>query len=237
MHILLIIALCTLVGLVMLRAWPSLDTKQKTQWALVTTAVMLGALALTGRMHWLGVLVAGLAASLRGLIPVLIRLLPLLQQQLQRHSFSSKDQQEQESEVNTDILSMRLHHETGEISGKVLSGPFSGKQLNNLTLSQCQQLLNYCEEEDQDSVDLLNAYLEQRFGESDASADHEETKNDSSIEMNNHEALAVLGLEEGATREEIIAAHKKLIQKMHPDRGGSTYLASKINQAKDILLG
>jgi len=237
MHILLIIAFCTLVGFVMLRAWPSLDTKQKTQWALVTTAVILGALALTGRMHWLGVLVAGLAASLRGLIPVLIRLLPLLQQQFQRHSFSSKDQQEQESEVNTNILSMRLNHETGELSGEVLSGPFSGKQLNNLTLSQCQQLLNHCEEEDQDSVDLLNAYLEQRFGESYGSADHEETKSGSSIEMNNHEALAVLGLEEGATREDIIAAHKKLIQKMHPDRGGSTYLASKINQAKDILLG
>ena len=236
MHILLIIAFCTLVGLVMLRAWPSLDTRQKTQWVLVTTAVILGALALTGRMHWVGVLVAGLAASLRGLMPVLIRLLPLLQQQLQRHSFSSKDQQEQESEVNTNILSMRLNHETGELSGEVLSGPFSGKQLNNLTLTQCQQLLNDCEEEDQDSVDLLNAYLEQRFGESYGSADHEETKNDGSVEMNSHEALAVLGLEEGAAREEIIAAHKKLIQKMHPDRGGSTYLASKINQAKDILL-
>lgn len=237
MHILIIGIFCILAGLTMLRAWPSLNKKQKTQSVLISTAVILGALALTGRMHWLGVVVAGLAASLRGLLPVLIRLLPMLQQQLQRHFFSSKDQQEHESEVKTNILSMQLNHETGELSGKILSGPFSGKQLKHLTQTQCQQLLNYCEEEDQDSVDLLNAYLEQRFGESDASADHDEAKSDSSTEMNSHEALAVLGLEEGATREEIIAAHKKLIQKMHPDRGGSTYLASKINQAKDMLLG
>jgi hypothetical protein len=237
MPILLIVTFCTIAGLLLLRAWPSLDTKQKTQWVLVSVAALLGVMAITGRMHWIGVLVAGLAASLRGLIPVLIRLLPLLQQQFQRHSFTSKTQQEQESEVNTAILSMRLDHETGELSGEVLSGPFSGKQLNTLTLTQCQQLLNYCEQEDQASVDLLNSYLEQRFGEPYASADQEDTKHSSSIEMNTREALDVLGLEEGATREEIMSAHKKLIQKMHPDRGGSTYLASKINQAKDILLG
>ena len=237
MLFLLIAALCTLAGLLLLRAWPSLDNKQKIQWSLLTIAAVLGLLAITGRMHWLGVLVAGLAASLRGLIPVLIRLLPLLQQQLKRHTFTSKTKSNQESEVTTDILSMRLNHETGELSGEVLSGPFSGKQLNNLTQSQCHQLLSYCEQQDQESVDLLNAYLEQRFGEPYCSDNQEGSTHDNSLEMNTSEALAVLGLEEGATREEIISAHKKLIQKMHPDRGGSTYLAIKINQAKDILLG
>ncbi|MBL4608512.1 MAG: hypothetical protein JKY01_11890, partial [Pseudomonadales bacterium] len=166
MHILLIVTLCALAGLFLMRAWPSLDKKQKTQWVLVVSAGLLGVLAVTGRTHWLGAVIAGLAASLRGFIPVLIRLLPLLKQQLQRHSFTKKPQQEQGSAVNTDILCMQLDHESGELSGEVLSGPFAGKQLHALTLTQCQKLMNYCEQEDQASVDLLNAYLEQRFGDS-----------------------------------------------------------------------
>ena len=54
--------------------------------------------------------------------------------------------------------------------------------------------------------------------------------------MSVDEAFAVLGLKKGATKEQIISAHRKLMQKMHPDRGGSDYFAAKINLAKKILL-
>ena len=55
--------------------------------------------------------------------------------------------------------------------------------------------------------------------------------------MSREEALAILGLREGASKDEILAAHKRMMQKLHPDRGGSDHLAAQINQAKETLLG
>lgn len=53
--------------------------------------------------------------------------------------------------------------------------------------------------------------------------------------MTRPEALAALGLEEGATPQEVKAAYRRLMLKVHPDQGGSEYLATKLNQAKDLL--
>ncbi len=54
--------------------------------------------------------------------------------------------------------------------------------------------------------------------------------------MSEEEALSVLGLEAGAGPQEIRAAHRKLISQLHPDRGGTDYLAAKINEARDYLM-
>jgi len=55
--------------------------------------------------------------------------------------------------------------------------------------------------------------------------------------MSAEQAREVLGLKPDCTKDEIIQAHRRMMQKVHPDRGGSDYLASQINTAKDVLLG
>jgi len=96
--------------------------------------------------------------------------------------------------------------------------------------------LKYCQQEDIDSARLLMSYL-QRNRQGNWSENNQYSQSAPSSNLDRKEALAVLGLEEGASKKDIITAHRKLMQKIHPDRGGNDYLAAKINQAKDLLLG
>jgi hypothetical protein len=129
---------------------------------------------------------------------------------------------------------MILDHESGDMSGEVLDGDFSGRQLDELDQTELDQLMAWCNERDADSARLLDSYLQRRFGER---SQHQKPPSSGGGNMNRAEAFAVLGLSEGADREQIITAHRSLMQKLHPDRGGNDYLAAKLNQAKDTLLG
>ena len=97
---------------------------------------------------------------------------------------------------------------------------------------------------DEDSARLLESYLDRRFGDSwraddEASAGGEESEEQANAggPLTESEALDILGLKPGATQDEIIQAHRRMMQKVHPDRGGSNYLAARINEAKACLLG
>ena len=199
---------------------------------LGVAAVIVIGLTLTGRMHWIGAALTGLLVILRQSLPTLIRLFPMLAAM----RGSGAPSQGQSSTVETAILRMQLDHDSGDLQGEVLKGSFQGWRLAEMDRRQLEELLDYCRAKDNDSVQLLDSYLQQRFPGEAHGRQQQEAPGDSGGNMGRSEALAVLGLAEGATEEDIVAAHRKLMQKLHPDRGGNDYLAAKINQAKDLLL-
>jgi hypothetical protein len=141
------------------------------------------------------------------------------------------------SAVQTRFLRMTLDHDTGAMSGEVLEGRFRGRQLDELEPEALLQLLAECREDPQ-SAAVLEAYLDRTYGPEwrDQARRAEQSAPPETGRMSRDEAYEILGLQPGATPDEIRAAHRQLMQKFHPDRGGSTYLAAKINQAKDLLL-
>ena len=140
----------------------------------------------------------------------------------------------QRTETHTAYIEAWIDHASGEVGGRVVQGKFAGRLLDGLGTAELLALRSECAS-DPDSLCILEAYLDRRLG-----ADWREASppppSEQSTSMGRAEALAVLGLAEGATAEDIRAAHRRLIQRVHPDVGGSADLAARINRAKDILL-
>ena len=138
----------------------------------------------------------------------------------------------------TNWVEMQLDHETGAMNGMVLKGPHAGDAArSDRSRGDSGALWRSGSGQDQESARLIEAYLDRRFGSEWRSEPAENTASPRRETMSRDEAFKILGLKEGATEEEIRNAHRRLMMQIHPDRGGSDYLAAKINQARDILLG
>jgi hypothetical protein len=138
------------------------------------------------------------------------------------------------STARSAMIEMRLDHDSGVMSGAVLAGAFSGRPLENLARPDLLTLRDELARDDPDGLSLLEAYLDRRFaGWREANEGEGQRRPGSS--MTRREAHEVLGLAEGASEEEIVRAHRTLMKKFHPDHGGSTARAARINQAKDVL--
>jgi hypothetical protein len=217
-----------------------------TLYLAVLAGLLMLFLGLTGRLH-------PLFAVIGAMLPFAARLLPWIGRGTQAFSLFKYFQGlaagsgpaptgPPQSEIKTRFLHIILVHSTGMMDGKVLEGTLQGSDLSNLSLEQLLFLLDECRV-DGDSLNVLQAYLDRQHegwreqyggkgGGKDAGGNGVASGN-----LTRQQAYEVLGLDSGASREEIINAHRKLIQKMHPDRGGSTYLAARINEAKDQLMG
>jgi hypothetical protein len=143
----------------------------------------------------------------------------------------------QASRVRSHYLDMMLDHDSGDLSGQIVAGPFAGRNLGEFDLPQLTAMIAGF---DAESVALLESYLDRRFpawrqnAQGDAAGGQGRAA--SSGKMTDEEAYQILGLQPGAGRDEIGRAHRALMKKLHPDQGGSTYLASRVNEAKDTLL-
>jgi hypothetical protein len=149
----------------------------------------------------------------------------------------------QKSGVRTDTIEMVLDHDSGSMEGRCLRGRFAGRELASLREGELLQLLDEIGAADSQGAALLEAYLDRRCRgwrerrSAGGSKEERRQSRDRNGRMDRKEAYDVLGLKPSASEAEIRAAHRRLMMKLHPDQGGSTYLASRINEAKDALLG
>jgi hypothetical protein len=143
------------------------------------------------------------------------------------------------SRVESQYLVMSLDHDSGTIDGSVKAGAFTGRRLGDLSLPDLLALLQEMRPTDSDGVALLEAYLDRaKPGWRDGGEDRAKPGGTASPgTMGREEAFAVLGLATGASEAEIREAHHRLMLKVHPDHGGSDYLAARLNEARDVLLG
>lgn len=141
------------------------------------------------------------------------------------------------SDIETPYLRMTLEHDSGVLRGTVLQGAFEGRNLEELSLDDLVDLLHECRVNDPQSATVLETYLDRVHGaEWRGAGSGEGAGAAAGGAMTRDQAYEVLGLKPGAAEDEIRDAHRKLLMANHPDKGGSTYLAAQINQAKDVLL-
>lgn len=223
------LVLAILYGLVRLIATADPRTLARiSRYVIAFGLIGLGGLLVVARQFFLGVpvLAVGIAALFRGRIGGL-------------DLGAGRKSEGKASRVASRFVEASLDHDSGRLGGRVIEGTFAGRGLDDLDEADLMALLREASA-DPDSAALVEAYLDRRFplwredGQEDAGAGAGGPADAGA--MTDKQAYEVLGLSPGASEAEIRAAHRRLLKGVHPDRGGSTFLASRINLAKDRLL-
>jgi hypothetical protein len=239
----LVFGILSLGGLLLLANWFASAEPREVKRVLKFVLFLLGAAFLL----WLVLGGARILAAL--LAPLLLPLLFNARGILNRFKSMTGPRAGQTSTVETRFLRMTLDHDTGDMHGTVREGPFMGRRLAELREEELLELWRVCRAEDEQSTQVLEAWLDRVHGDAwrDAAGAGPSPGGQERAEaagrrgaagggMTADEAYEILGLKPGASREEIHAAHRRLMRQYHPDSGGSNYLAAKINEAKDLLL-
>ncbi len=225
----LILGVAVLVGfLLLLRAFANASAAavaELLRWTLIAVACVTGVIfILTGRP------VLTILSLLLALVALTRRLWPVTGGGKRGRGRRGG------SNIETSYLRLHLDHASGSISGTVLQGQYEGRYVEELPLGDLIELLKECRVDDPDGARLLEAYLDR------AEASWRETMNAGDAgdgrrgKMSRVEAREVLGVLPGASDEEVREAHRRLMREHHPDRGGSTEFAARVNEAKEVLL-
>ncbi len=202
---------------------------------LIGIALLLISRALPGLFGLIIPLLAALVAGLIRLLPVLIRYAPLLHRlwfSFRQQRSSTSHHRTAHSTIDTVFLRVQLDQNDQPIAGQVIQGKFSGRPIESLDAAELAHLIKECAS-DKQSMDLLLLLIKQNSGSQSSGAGRQHHKTN---RMTTGQAYKLLGLRMNASRQEIITAHRRLMQKTHPDRGGSVELAAQINEARDVLL-
>ncbi len=218
----------------------SLSARQRRILFVIAAALLVAAvLVVMGRLPAQFILapLGAAGAFLLRFLPALLRLLPFWGMIRGRMASAAPRGAGQTSTIRTAFLAMELRHDTGDLDGTVLKGAREGRRLGALDRSELLALYDECRA-DADSARVLEAYLDRTCEgwreQTDAAGAAGEGGGEPA--MTRELALEILGLDESAGDEDVGRAHRHLMRKMHPDRGGSDYLAKRINAAKDFLL-
>lgn len=233
----LLIGGLALLGLMWFLAWlgrapPHKRAKAVKLFLLYAAAALLLFLIFSGKLHPLFALVTAL-------LPWIQRAL-LVRRAFNFFKSARGPTPGQQSAVHSAHLRMTLDHDSGAMDGEITAGTHRGRRLGELDFAALSALLVEYRAADAQSAQLLETYLQREHAEDWAAAGEGEGESAGGAEpaeLSVAKAYEVLGLADGSGREAVAAAHKKLMQKFHPDRdGGSSYLAATINQARDVLL-
>lgn len=225
----LLLGLLLLVAVIFLSRWfaaaqPS-TLARVVKWAFVLVCAALTIyLAVTGRAFF-------------AILPLALSLLPPLLAGRRGTRAGGAGGGSGLSEVETRYLTMSLDHDSGAMNGRVREGDYAGRELSGMSEAEVLDLYAVALDEDPESARLLETYLDRTYGPGWRSASQGSGKSGPAAadDMTHEQAYEVLGLEPGASQAEISRAHRELLKKLHPDHGGSKFLAAQINRAKEIL--
>lgn len=231
-----LLALLVLAAIALVVAWFLRANPSSMARVLRVVMVVLGGIGVGGMLIFGLRFLPGLLPELMGLAGVVITALIARAVRNRPSGGFSSPGTGQRTEVGTAFLKAWIDHGSGDVGGTVLVGRFAGRTLDALTDAELIDLRAECAA-DSDSLRVLEAYLDRRLGADWRNTQQTPPPRGPRTDMTREEALAVLGLAEGASVDDIRAAHRRLIQRMHPDVGGTADLAARINRAKDVLLG
>ena len=237
---LLLLGIAVMIGLILTMNW-FVSAKPKTiikvlKWLLPAFfGVIIIFLVVSGRFTWA-------LWALPALLPWIMRarMFARTAKNFPRMT-GGNGQTGQASSVTSKYLDMELDHDSGDMMGYIREGLHAGRKLNRLSAEQLSDLHTTYQSDDIESARLLAAYLDRTYpdwrDDNNAFDDQDQQRTSTSnTQMDCAEALRILGLEDPVENSEIKTAYHRLVGSLHPDRGGSAYLTSKINEARDFLL-
>ena len=210
---------------------------------LILLGILLVLAVITGRASAIFALIGGLIASAFRFAPIVLKFYPQIRELLYKFGIDAPAGPGS-SKVRTATLAATVDSLSGRIDGEIIAGPYKGQRLSSMAIEDVKAYYLGCVEQDPQALRLVEAFVMREHpdqiqsGEWNESQHHsgESGPTTSDTSMSVAEAREILGVNDTASKQEITYAHRKLMARLHPDKGGSTFLATRVNLAKDTLL-